>query len=521
MQTLPKTEIKPLVTAPERSHAPTNALRICARAIRKEYGATCALREATLRMKPGRVHALMGENGAGKSTLVKILVGAVQADGGTLELDGVPLTLPSIGHAIGRGIIPVYQQLTVFPELSVRENLSAFSMASARSLRSGPSLLSEADARALLERVGLRIDPSRLVGSLSLAERQLIEIARALGQRCTVLILDEPTAALAPPEASRLFAVVRELCSAGTAVLFVSHKLQEVEAFADDVSVMRDGLTVVDCEPLAGLTRQQIVAAMLGKVEEKIEATAAVHGPVMFAVRDLVLRRGAQASSLQVRRGEMVGLAGLAGSGAIELGEVLAGARKAHRASLQIDSVAFDAGDRSTARRLGVGFVPADRHSDALFGGMSALVNTTVCAIRQVSSAGFISRGAEHSTGEQWLKQLRLHPLRPSMDVAGFSGGNQQKIIVARSLAIDGLRLVIALEPTRGVDVGARAVIHDALRAATARGVAVVIASSDLDEVCSLCQRVYLVSGNTIRAELQTPSSAIVADRIATLADAH
>jgi len=188
---------------------------------------------------------------------------------------------------------------------------------------------------------------------------------------------------------------------------------------------------------------------------------------------------------------------------------------------LLVDSVAFDAGDRSTARRLGVGFVPADRHFDALFEGMSALVNTTVCAIRQVSSAGFISRGAEHSTGEQWLKQLRLHPLLPSMDVAGFSGGNQQKIIVARSLAIDGLRLVIALEPTRGVDVGARAVIHDALRAATARGVAVVIASSDLDEVCSLCQRVYLVSGNTIRAELQTPSSAIVADRIATLADAH
>ncbi|PZP90767.1 MAG: D-xylose ABC transporter ATP-binding protein [Variovorax paradoxus] len=507
--------------AAHRQCAGDAPLRIHAQSIRKDFGATCALRAATLRLRPGRVHALMGENGAGKSTFVKILVGAMQADQGTLALDDRPLRLPSIGDAIRQGIVPVYQQLTVFPDLSVRENLSAFALAASRAPGSASALMADADALALLQRVGLRVALHRLVGSLSLAERQLVEIARALGQRCRVLILDEPTAALAPSEATRLFAVVRALCAEGTAVLFVSHKLHEVEAFADDVSVMRDGLTVIDCAPLASLTRQQIVTQMLGHIAEHAALTPAPHGAVVFEASGLRLARHAPASQLQVRSGEMVGLAGLAGSGVIEVGEVLAGARKAFAGSLRLGGKRYASGRRVAARRLGVGFVPVDRHADALFGGMSALANTTVCVAGQVSRLGWLRRGAERSLGERWLRQLRLHPQQPQADVAHFSGGNQQKVVVARSLAIDGLRLVIALEPTRGVDVGARAVIHDALRAAAARGVAVVIASSDLDEICALCQRVYLVSGQSIRAELQAPSSASLADGIANLAQEH
>lgn len=480
-------------------------IALAMRDIAKRYGATCALRSADLTLRTGRVHALLGENGAGKSTLVKIIVSAVKPDSGSIALGGQPVAFRSVAEAIAAGIVPIYQHLSLFPELSVLDNLSAFQLAAGRAGLSRKALLPRDEANAWLARVGLDLDLDSPVSSLSLGERQLLEIARGVGRHCRILVLDEPTAALNGAEAERLFAVVRDLCAEGTAVLFISHKFDEIERLADEVTVLRDGATVIDAAPIGRHDRAELVKAMLGmQIEHEHRSSSAQAEPVLVT-EGLRLPTG-RSLDLAIRAGEIVGLAGLVGSGALEIAAAMAGAAPG-LGTISVGQQRFAPGDRREAVRLGVGYVPGDRQIEGLFPPVSAIGNASASALSHFSSRGFIGKAREHAAIEPLLRRLHLHPARPDAEAASFSGGNQQKLLIARCLALPNLRALVLLEPTRGVDVAARAMIHRAVLDMARTGVAVLIASSDLDELTALCDRYLVVRDGAIAEELPADAS--------------
>jgi ABC-type sugar transport system ATPase subunit len=481
-----------------------------ARSVVKNYGSTKALQGADLVLHAGRIHALMGENGAGKSTLVKILVGATAPSAGTIRLHGRAVNFTGVADAIAAGIAPIYQQSTLFSNLTVLENLFAFETAALHGLADFNNAKRRCLAQSMLDRIGLTVELDRPVASLSLGEKQLLEIARGLGRECKVLVLDEPTAALSQADTSRLFATLRRLAEHGVAILYISHKTDEIQKIADEITVLRDGVSVLAAAPLKSTSIQSIVNAMVGHAfnvgEKRLPAVAAPMLTLERATRSI----GDPEVSLVVRRSEILGIAGLAGSGAEDIGAILAGALPCVSGTLHIDGQPLSClGDRPAAVAAGIGYVPPDRVANGLFPRQIALFNASASILHHLGRFGWIRRRKEWARLAQVLANVRLTPNEPWRLIEEFSGGNQQKVLLARNLALVDIKALILVEPTRGVDVGARDSIHEQIVRAARNGSAIVLVSTDLEELTSLAHRIAIVRGRRIAAELphlSTPS---------------
>src|SRR3954468_5987867 len=466
----------------------------------KSYGAVRALRDGNLALRAGEVRALMGENGAGKSTLVKVLGGVIRRDAGGMLVDGAPVDFHSPHEARDAGIAVIYQEPTLFPDLSVAENvvmgyhpLGAFKRIDRRAMHRS--------VQELLDRLGVRLDPERPVRGLSIADQQIVEIAKALSFDARVLIMDEPTAALSGAEVERLFNVVRTLREQGAAVLFISHRLEEVFSICDTVTVMRDGAVVHDAR-IADMTPDEMVRRMVGReLSTLFPKQEAAVGATVLSVRRLTREGVFFDISFDVRAGEIVALAGLVGAGRSEVARAIFGIDRADAGQVEVAGRRLPPGRPGTAMRAGVGFVPEDRRQQGLVMDLSIARNTALTRLRALSRLGLIAGGAENRLAREWASrlQLRFHRLRDP--VGTLSGGNQQKVVLGKWLATNP-RLLIIDEPTRGIDVGTKAEVRRLLSELAGQGLAVLMISSELPEVLGMADRVLVMYEGRLTAEL-------------------
>ena len=481
--------------APRRRHRPSNSSTI-----EKSFGGAPALRGVSFAVHAGRIHALVGENGAGKSTLVKIMSGVHRPDAGRILFDGEEIAFGGPTDAARRGIHLVHQELALLPESSVVENVFLGAEVRGR----GPVLdwgrMRQA-TREALRQLGCEVDPRARVGSLPVAQRQLVEIARALVGQVRVLILDEPTAALTPEEAERLFAVLRALRDGGQAIVYISHRLGEVLELADDVTVLKDGRHVAT-RPAADLTAAETVRLMVGRPIADLFPPRAADpaGEVVFAVDGLADPPHVRGVELALRAGEIVGIAGLQGQGQDELLGCLAGDRRPVAGRYVIEGRSVSWSDVRGMVRRRIGLVPEDRKTQGLLLDVASIRNAALPALPALSRLGWVRRQAERAHGTAAARQVGV---RGDLDgpVSSLSGGNQQKVVLAKWLAV-GARVLLLNQPTRGVDVGAKAEIYGVLRAFTDGGGTALMTSPELTEVLGLCDRVLVMRHGRVVAEL-------------------
>lgn len=470
------------------------------RGARKTYGPIVALDDVTFRLLPGEVHALLGHNGAGKSTLVKVLAGVVGLEGGEILINGEPVVLRSPRDAQSAGIAVVEQELSQVASLTVFENVL---LGSVRTGASRQSSVSRDEVRALLTRLGLvDVGPGTLVEDLSIGERQLVEIARALSRRARVLILDEPTATLTEREIRRVFAAIRELVAEGCSVVFVSHRLGEVLELCSRVTVMRDGKVTITRD-VAGLDRASIVQLMLGQEAARIEHRMAdrTSHDGLVQVRTLKVPGHVEDFALSVAGGEIVGIAGQVGSGASEVLRALAGLIPDARGEVTVGDRPIRLGAPARSQVAGVVFASNDRKSEGLFLQQSIARNLVATRLRALSAGGVVKARSESRLARTLIDIIGIDPRRSKQRVSTLSGGNQQKVFLGRCLDRPDAQLLLFDEPTRGVDVGGRAEIHNLIRHAASMGNAVIFVSTDHEEILELADTVVsMFAGRVSRA---------------------
>jgi rhamnose transport system ATP-binding protein len=456
----------------------------------KSFGAINALQDVSIALYAGEAHALVGENGAGKSTLVKVLAGVHLPDRGMLLIDGRPRVLSSPAEARDAGIAIIYQEPIQFPDLTVAENI----FAGRQPLRSGRRIdrrAMEHQARAIFERLGVPLDPDRIARGLSIAEQQLVEIAKALSLNARVIVMDEPTAALSAVEVDRLFRVVETVRADGVAVLFISHRLEEVFGLCQRVTVLRDG-TLVRSSELAGLTADDLVRAMVGRtLEDHVPTETEIGDPVLVVER--LTREGVFVDvSLEVRAGEIVALAGLVGAGRSEVACAIFGIDRFDGGRVSVRGRQLRAGSPTRAMAAGIGFVPEDRRQQGLVMEQSIARNVTLASLRRLARFGLIRSAAERRFARDWTMRLQVKYGRLSNPMTSLSGGNQQKVVLAKWLGRAPSVLIVD-EPTRGIDIGTKAEVHRLLEELASQGVAILVISSELPEVLRLANRILVM----------------------------
>ncbi|MEH2249040.1 sugar ABC transporter ATP-binding protein [Nostoc sp.] len=481
-------------------NAPTTTPVLEMQGITKRFHGVSALQNVNLTIYPGEVHALMGENGAGKSTLMKILAGAYIADEGEIHINGQPLKITDPATARQAGINLIYQELNVAPNLTVTENMFMGS-----ELRRGQFLDRQGmhlEAEQVLQSLGANFTAQTIVGTLSIAEQQQVEIARALKDKSRVLVMDEPTAALSDRETQHLFEVIRRLRDDGIAIIYISHRMEEIYALADRISVLRDG------QYIGSLTRdeisaQRLVQMMVGRsMQDFYEHQRQTNpGPVVLEVKNISDGRKITPTSFQIRAGEIVGLAGLVGAGRTEVSRLIFGADRKASGEVFLNGMKLNINTPSDAITAGIGYVPEDRKDQGLFLEMSSRKNIAINTLKQDAKAGIVNWGSVNLLATQAVESFNIRLANLEIRAVDLSGGNQQKLLLARWLTIKP-RVIMLDEPTRGVDIGAKSEIYRIISELAAQGVAVLMVSSELPEIVGMSDRVLVMREGQMVGEL-------------------
>ena len=480
--------------------APEGGFALELRDVAKSFGSVAALRSGSLAVAPGSIHALVGENGAGKSTLVKIVAGVHRRDAGLFRLHGADVDFGSTADSKGEGVAVIYQEPTLFPDLSVTENIFMGRQPLGTGRRIDRAAM-HAETEQLFAGLGVHIDPRRPARGLSIADQQIIEIAKAISLDASVLIMDEPTAALSGVEVERLFAVARSLRDEGRALVFISHRFDEVFDLCDTVTVMRDG-AYVSTQPIAETTVDELVAQMVGReVTELFPKTPAEIGDVVLDVEGLSSAGLFHDVSFQVRAGEIVGLAGLVGAGRSEIARAVFGVDRYDAGRVRMHGAEFPARNPRAAIRAGMAFVPEDRRKQGLVIDESVARNVAGVLRRGLARFRFLTSRAENRVAGPWAARLEVKTSSLDMRAATMSGGNQQKVVLAKWLATEPELLIID-EPTRGIDVGTKAEVHRLLSELAGQGLAILMISSELPEVLGMADRVLVVCEGRITADI-------------------
>jgi ABC-type sugar transport system ATPase subunit len=491
---------------------------LIAQSITKSFEGVRALKGVSFDLQGGEVHALIGENGAGKSTLIKVMTGAITADSGALVIKGhaVAHNNPSLARSLG--VAAIYQQPSLFPHLTVTENI-ALALEQGDGRRRVDWKARGESARELLARAGALIDPGRLASTLSMPEQQIVEIAKAIGANAKILIMDEPTASLTDREVESLFKVIAELKSQGVGIIYISHRLEEIARIADRITVLRDGEAIATRDARQ-CDRAQMIQLMVGRAVNSVFPKRDVRRGEVALVLHGVSSRAAGVSnvSLEVRQGEILGIAGLVGSGRTQLAETIFGLTPADSGEILLGGKAVRVSAPADAIRNGIAYVPEDRRKHGVVLEMPISANTSLANLKAVARAGLIDSSEEDELADRFIHQLRIKASSAHATAGTLSGGNQQKVALSRWLATNP-KILILDEPTQGVDVGSKSEIHSLMVELAERGMAVIMISSELPEILGMSDRIAVMRNGTVAAILSREES--TQSKILSLAFGH
>jgi rhamnose transport system ATP-binding protein len=478
------------------------------RNVSKSYGGVHALRNVSFSIAPGEVHALCGENGAGKSTIIKIITGSVIPDTGDILVGGTPMKLGDVRASEDAGIQVIHQESTAFLHLDAEDNI----FVGREPKRLGGLMLDRAtmraQTRALLDRLGEPFNQRCPLGELTVAQRQMVGMARALSRDCRLLIMDEPTASLSARETKVLFRIIRQLRSEGVSILYVSHRMEEVFELSDRVTIFRDG-QFIDTSQTASMTTSALIQKMVGRevgILSKRSGGEASAGPVLLEVKDLSRAGAFENVSFNVRAGEVVGLAGLVGAGRSEVAQAIFGIDTPDSGEVLLDGKPLPAGSIKSAMAAGIALVPEDRQHLGLVLPMSVGQNLTMSVLKRMTVGGLISSSRERALSATMMKELSIKAAGPGIATETLSGGNQQKVMLGKWLA-PRPRVLLLDEPTRGIDVGAKAEVHRLVRELAAKGMATLLISSELPELLALSDRIVVMCQGRVAGELDQSSA--------------
>jgi ABC-type sugar transport system ATPase subunit len=493
---------------------PSAASALHMRGISKVFPGVKALSGVELSVRFGTVHAIVGENGAGKSTLMKILSGAYAPTAGTIEVAGVDVRMKRPADAQRLGIRMVHQELNLVPDLTVAENIFLGRMPKRFGFCDRGGMVRRASA--VLTELGASIDPQGRLGDLSISQQQLVEIAKAYAADPRIIVLDEPTSSLSEHETAALFRILRKMRDAGIAIVYISHRLKEVLEIADEVTVLRDG-AMIETRPASGITAGDMIRLMVGReVSNVFPKTPSVIGKEVLRVRCIGDSLRFEDVSFDVRAGEILGLTGLVGAGRTEVARAIFGLAPLACGSVELDGVPVTIRSPAAAARAGIAYVPEDRKGDGIVPAMTVRENISLPVLRRLANRlGRVRRGVERDLAQTYVRKFSIVPPDGERRIGLLSGGNQQKAVISRWLATDP-KVLILDEPTRGVDVGAKAEIHGIIGQLVANGMAVVMISSELPEIMGVCDRVVVMRDG--RASAPVAREGLTEERIMALA---